>query len=377
MKKIITLYGILLFLFVIYSYGFIDQNLIYLKPFYTGFAYTHRLYTSLIYLFCIVLFFIFYLLFIKLARRNILSSKDLKLLILIIITSTILSYPAMLSYDVFNYMTTAKVAFFYKENPYIVMPVEFIGEPFLEFTRAANKVALYGPFWIILTGIPFVVGIGNFFGMLIGLKIINILFYLLTVVMIWRLSRNLIAVTLFALNPLIIIETLISGHNDIVMIALGLLSFYLLFKKKIFFSIIILLLSILIKYATIFLLPVFLFTLQDLLRNKKINIEKTLFISGISMFFIFLLAPVREEIYPWYAIWMLSFLVFSYHKKILLYIIIAATCSLMLTYVPYMYVGMYSESVQLLKLATGVSVPVVILLYFIITNKAWSRNYLR
>ena len=41
------------------------------------------------------------------------------------------------------------------------MPIEIPNEPYLAFTRAANKTALYGPVWILLTAIPHLLGQGD------------------------------------------------------------------------------------------------------------------------------------------------------------------------------------------------------------------------
>ena len=167
----------------------------------------------------------------KLINKKKIVFKDLRFLIFITIVILFFSYPGMLSFDIFNYIVTAKVLFFYHENPYIIMPIEFVGDPLLSFTHAANKISLYGASWILITAIPYFVGIGNFLLTLFSFKLFVSMFYLGTVFLIWKISKNLISVALFSLNPLVIIETLVSGHNDIVMVFFSLFSFYILMKK--------------------------------------------------------------------------------------------------------------------------------------------------
>src|SRR5581483_4454944 len=99
-----------------------------------------------------------------------------KIIIGVSVSLLLLAYPTMLSFDIFNYIATAKVLFHYHENPYIIMPMEFIGDPLLHYTRAANKVALYAPFWIFITGSPYVLGFKNIFLILFNFKILNVLF---------------------------------------------------------------------------------------------------------------------------------------------------------------------------------------------------------
>lgn len=372
MKKLaIILYGIFLLLFTIFSYAFIDPNLSYLKNIYSGFAFSNRSLTAIFYIFSIIIFFIFYGVFIYWGLKKKINSKDVFTLLGVTILVLFVSYPAMLSYDIFNYIATSKVLFFYRENPYIVMPIEFIGDPLLAFTHAANKLALYGPFWILLTGIPYLLGFGNFIITLFGFKLFSAVFYLGIAFLIWKISKNIMPLILFALNPLVVVETLVSGHNDIVMIFLILFSYFLLMKKKVFFAILFLILSILIKYTTILLVPVFLYALWKVSKKKEINWNTIFYFSSLLMFVGFLLSPIREEIYPWYAIWFLSFIFLIPKNKILLFLSISLSFGLLFRYLPYMLFGTYAGLTPIIKLATTFLPPLLVGFYLIIKKKIW------
>ncbi|MBI2026152.1 MAG: hypothetical protein HYT06_02105 [Candidatus Levybacteria bacterium] len=363
-KIIISSYFLVLILFSLFSYLFIDPNFVYLNNFYWGFAFSERFAVTTFYVLFILGFFGFYLYFLKLFREKIVNLKQFKLILLGTLSILFFSYPAMVSYDIFNYTTTAKVLFGYFENPYVVMPIEFPGETFLSYTHASNKIALYGPFWLILTGIPFVLGLGNFLIILLNFKIMISLFYLFSVYLIYKLTKNLNQVVLFALNPLVVIESLVSGHNDIVMMFFVLLSFYLFKNKKIFMSIIFITLSIFIKYATLFLLPVFLYLIFMHFRNKKIDWKKIYLAATASMSIIFFLSPVREEIYPWYGIWFLIFVPFIKNRMIK-YIALTFSFSLLLRYIPFMYLGTYFGPTPIIKMAlTFVPIIIVVLVLF-------------
>lgn len=374
-KTLFFLYGMFLLMFTVFSYAFVDPNLIYLKDIYTGFAFNQRLLTTIIYALFIFLFFAVYFSIFK--KRNKLKVRDLKVLLATTVGILFLAYPAMLSYDIFNYISTAKVAFFYRENPYLIMPIEFSGDPFFIFTRATNKTALYGPFWILLSLLPFAFGFGKFLLILLNFKLLMALFYAGASYLIWKISKNIVPVVLFSFNPLIIIETLVSGHNDIVMMFLALLSFLLLSKNRLVFAILMFTLSIFIKYASIFLLPIFLVILFRKIKKEDVNWEKTFFCSALLMLLAFLLSPIREEIYSWYAIWFLPFAFLVPKNKILLYVSIAFSLGLMLRYVPFMLLGTYLGPTPYLKTFLTFIPAVSIFILFSIKDKLWLKIFSR
>ena len=139
-KLLLGLYIFFLVSLTIFSYLFIDPNLIYLKNTYSGFAFSHRREVTILYVLIIFLLFTFYFLFLWLLNKKKIGYKDIMFLILITVALLFFSYPAMLSFDVFNYIATAKVLFFYHENPYIIMPIEFVPDPLLSFQEYSQSV---------------------------------------------------------------------------------------------------------------------------------------------------------------------------------------------------------------------------------------------
>lgn len=368
MKKLMFIaYTLFLLLLSVISYAFIDPNLIYYKILYTGFAFQNRSIVTIIYFALVLIFFGFYIVFMHLFHKKKWKEKELKLLLGITCCILLFSYPAMLSFDIFNYIATAKVLFFYHENPYIIMPIEFVGDPLLLFTHAANKLALYGPGWILLTGIPYVWGLGSFFFTILNFKLFVSIFYLIAVVTLWKLAKNIYVVALFACNPLVVIEILVSGHNDIVMMSLVLISLLFIQKKRYIVAVLLFFASIFIKYASVFLLPVFIVILWRAYRKQVINWDKMYFYSFLSMLLIFLLSPLREEMYPWYAIWFLPFVFLMVAKnpwarsvqRIIVYLSIALSFGLLLRYIPFMLLGTYFGMTPLLRIILA-AVPVTI-----------------
>ena len=172
-----------------------------------------------------------------------------------------------------------------------------------------------------------------------------------------------------ALNPLVIIESLISSHNDIVMILFALLSLYLFFQKNYMSSFLSILGSVFIKPATLFLTPVYLGLLKDRIFGKKINQEKAFKYSAILMFIIFVLSPIREELYPWYAIWFITFTSFLRKNKFLQSLVLVFSLGLMLRYIPYMATGNYFGLTPIIRNILMITPVLIFLIY------TWLKRY--
>lgn len=364
MNRLPSLFFLTLVLFSVFTYSFVDIHLSYLSNLYSGLYLNQRTLLSIIYtILILILFGCSYFLLSDIDRIK----ANIKRIILLIVLVTILAYPAALTFDIFNYILTARVTFLYQENPYIIYPVELLNDPYLAFTRAANKTALYGPFWVILTGIPYFVGLGNFILTLFSFKAFIALFYVGIVYLIMKIDKN--ATWFFALNPLVIIESLVSSHNDIVMVFFALLSLYLFFLGKYFSSALSIIGSILIKPATLFLTPVYLGMIKDRLVGGKINLERAFKFSAFFMLIIFFLSPFREELYPWYAIWFITFTAFLYKNKFLQNLVLVFSLGLMLRYIPYMATGNYFGSTPLIR---NILMITPLLIFFALT---WLRKY--
>ena len=358
-------YAAILIALTFFSYLFVDANFMYFSSPLKGFDGQHRSLIAGTYFLLISIFFGIYIFLIKnynLIFPNLSKLKKIIMLLLI----PVFAYPAMFSYDLFNYIATSKVLFYYHENPYLVMPIDFIGEPTLMFTRAANKLALYGIFWTFISGIPYLLSLGNYLVSIFMFKLFAGLFYLGLVFLMWKLTKNKLSVVLFAANPLVIIETFISGHNDVVMMFFALLAIYFLRNKRIFLAVIFLILSVFIKYATLFLVPLFLLTILQYAKNKKIDWSRFYLLAFFSMFAIFILSFLREEIYPWYTIWPLTFLVLIPQKRKLIYLYVGLTFGLMISYIPYMYFGTYSDPTPFIKILFMLFPPACVFLYQVI-----------
>jgi len=364
---IIVFAGLLLGITVL-SYGFTDPNLtLSAHPFFRAIhdplfhlVYYQRSVTTVLFASALVILFACYL--------YLLRHKPKFAVIIVSAVILVFSYPA-LTYDLFNYIATAKVAFAYHENPYIVMPIEIPNDPNLAFTRAANKVALYGPVWILLTAIPHYAGGGNVWATVIAFKFMNALAYLGFAYFIYRVTKNLTNVVFFALNPLVLFEVLMNGHNDMYMMIPALGGLLLWRRKNMFIGCLLFIASWFVKGATVILAP--------LLFLKNISWERMLLIAYCLLSFVFfVMAPIREELYPWYAVWLVmtaSLLPLASHRYLWGFTIVL-TFALELRNLPYMWMGYYEGPGPILRTLVTVIPVAAYCIYFLLFRRKFHKT---
>ncbi len=337
------LYFIFIFLFSIYSYSLVDLNLTLFnnklwdnfRSFIIQIGYFNRGLSTTIFFSGIIIFYCLYFL-VKKIKPN-----PIKLALIIGLVSLI-AYP-FLSHDFFNYMFDAKILTFYGKNPYLFRALDFPADHWTRFMHWTHRVYPYGPTFLPITLIPSFLSGGKFILSLFFFKLTFMFFYFSAVWAVNKIDKNkaLIIVT----HPLIIIEGLITPHNDLIAMSLGLIGIYLLFNKSVW-SRVLFIISGLIKYST---LPI-------LLISKKNNWLNILAFMGI-------LAPLFylsffSEIQPWYFLILFIFLpVFpSLIKKIELFLM-----GLICSYYPYIMLGGWNSKDK-------IDLKHQIIIYFLIAN---------
>jgi hypothetical protein len=292
----------------------------FLREGFVNVGYYQRPLSSYIYLTLITLLFVLYLYILK--RYKLYNPL---LLAAIIALLTIFSYP-FLSHDFFNYLFDAKILTFYHKNPYLHKPLDFPHDPWLRFMHWTHRSYPYGPGFLGLTLIPSFLGLGKFILNFILFKGFFALFYLSAVYCLNKMNKKWAMI--FAVNPLIIVEGLISSHNDLLAVSLAIVGIYYLFKKEKVASRVFLLLSVGIKYIT---LPLILFSRS----NKKLN---------LALFFglLVILGYVSHEmgIQPWYYMSLLIFIPFFDDLIMKLSIFFMG---LLFSYYPYILIGEWDQ----------------------------------
>jgi hypothetical protein len=275
---------------------------------------------------------------IHLARNGKLSLSMIWKIIIIATLIVVCSYPAAFSYDFFNYMFTAKTVLVYHKNPYVVIPLQFAGiDPWTNFMRWTHLPSAYTPLWIAFTLIPYVFGFGYFLTVLFGIKVLVAGFYLLACMALVRVMKHVdknataVSLVVFALNPLVLIESLVSGHNDIVMVAFLLMALGYLYSKQRLSAWWYLALSVAAKFMTIVLIPIF------FLRKNTILMLLAM-LGGLALVIV-----RRGEMLPWYWVWVMPFIALLPDMKELILLSTIFSLGLLTRYATFIYVGSFDQ----------------------------------
>ncbi|OGG02333.1 hypothetical protein A2W14_03930 [Candidatus Gottesmanbacteria bacterium RBG_16_37_8] len=347
----VIFYSLLVLAFSIYSYSQIDLNLtLSANRLYQEFqkqliylGYYNRPLSAAIYFLLIVLMFIFYFHILRLSKvKKFPLVKLIFILLGLNIVIAVISYPA-LSHDFFNYLFDARIVTRYHLNPYQYKALDFPADLWIRFMHWTHRTYPYGPLWLAVT-LPFsFLGFGKFVLTLVLFKVMFLIFYLSNIFLIWKISNNkannspVLPVLLYAFNPLIIIETLVSPHNENVMLFFLLLSIYFLqVKKSHLKSLISLLASVGIKFVTLVLLPLF------FLKKLSLNLQLFLKLSLLLLMIPLIMEIFYRQAYPWYFIPLIGIAVLI-PSEFIGKIIIALSFGALLRYIPYLYSGTYSS----------------------------------
>lgn len=292
-------------------------------------GYYQRPVATMMYVGILLMYFFAYWFLLRHAKT--MTYEKIRNLILIVFATLVFSYPAAFSYDFFNYLFTAKTVLVYHQNPYTVTPLQFAGiDPWTNFMRWTHLSSAYTPLWIVMSLVPYIAGLGYFITVLFAMKFMIAGFYVLACWALWKATKSVMALSVFALNPIILVESLVSGHNDIVMVAFVLLA--IAYRNNwVLWS-----LSVAMKLMTITLLPVF-------------WLKKGAFWMLIAILGGLAVVLLKREFLPWYWVWIVPFVALNFDKPKLIRACTIVSFGLLLSYAPYLYVGEYSSVEQIWK----------------------------
>lgn len=307
---------------------------------------------------------VLYLLTISQVHLKKISGKTLSKIVIALSVILFFSYNAF-SYDLFNYIFDAKIITFYQENPYDHKALDYPGDPMLSFMHWTHRTYPYGPAWLALTVPLSFVGFGYFLLTFYLFKLLMVASFIGSCFLIRKIAKDSdvdpdFAMAVFAFNPLVLVESLVSAHNDIVMMFFALLGLYAFLKRKMIKSFIWFLVSILIKFATAFALPALVF---DIFFKVSRN---TLFMAlTVSMIAAVFVAIFRTNFQPWYLLMILPFASLVSNRTYVLVPTVIISFFALFQYLPYLYLGNWDAPIpQYLNIAmvSSVILSVVIVL---------------
>ena len=129
--------------------------------------------------------------------------------------------------DVAAYVVNARNWVLYDANPLTVAPDAFPEDPYVQRAgEFADETSPYGPLWEGIARLPVQLGITDMAGGIMAMKLISLAAYAGTAFLIgWAAGQEsnrfgvtqATALAFFAINPLVLLEVIGNGHNDITM----------------------------------------------------------------------------------------------------------------------------------------------------------------
>lgn len=388
-RLLISLYILTLIGLFLYSYTQVDLSLTLSKfslwqvveKSFQYIGYFQRPLSTTLYILLLVLLFGGYTGLLIAAYKKNLERKTIWLLVFFIAILLTFAYNAF-SYDLFNYIFDAKVVTFYHSNPYHHYALQYPHDPMLSFMHWVERTYPYGPLWLGIT-VPFSFIGGQIFLITFYLfKIIASLSYVGTAYFIEKTAKkiapaqSLFSLVLFAFSPLVLIEGLVSGHNDMVMIFLSALALYLLVSKQYVTSFFSLAASIATKFATAIWVPLWIVLVYVQSRKKNNHYEIFMIVGSLISLIPVILATQRTNFQPWYFLYVLPFAVLTKKTFIFVPFIIFSLFAL-LQYIPFLYTGNWNPPIPMIlnELAiVGIIVSFIVALGLFIYNLSVAKR---
>lgn len=394
-KLLLTVNFFIYSCFTIFSFSQVDLNLtINQNPLFLNFVtsiqqvgYYNRPASAAIFTMLEIITFSFFALNLYLFYKR---TIKLQYFLISLFSSVILltfAYP-FLSADIFNYLFDAKIILKYASNPYTHKPLDFPQDEWLRFMRWTHRYSPYGPTWLSLSLIPSILGLGKFTLTVINFKIFIAVFHLVNSYLIYKIVSKLnyrmavFGTSFYALNPLVLIEGIANGHNDIVQATFLLIPIYLLLKGNKLFSLVSITFGILIKYISVLQLPLIIF---EMITKKTSLLRLVVFSIFILSFFTVIYSTLglkvpfvsqgstQIQFQPWYLIWTLPLIALT--VKIDWIILATALClGASLRYLPYLYYGDWSHPNTIAFMQFVTFVPLFLAALFLVAKKAVLKN---
>ncbi|MDP9352904.1 MAG: glycosyltransferase 87 family protein, partial [Chloroflexota bacterium] len=203
----------------------------------------------------------------------------------------------MFSMDVYLYMFYGRIISTYGENPMLVAPIRFVGDPHLEWFRWWKGLpSAYGPVWLLLSGMLSATGGDSQFANVLVYKLALLGLHIITTVVVWftlRRARPELATwgaIFYGWNPLVLLETVGNGHNDVMVAMFVALSLLSVAHQHWRLAVLALTAAAMVKVTALVLLPMLVLTWLFSLTGARARVRATItagvvvLVGGLAMY---------------------------------------------------------------------------------------------
>ena len=172
-----------------------------------------------------------------------------------VIALALILSPPTLSKDLYHYAVFGKMLVSKGLNPYVTPINALTGDPLWALANWRDLPTHYGPVFTGLSAVAVLLGGGGVVGTAVAFKALAAAFGALTAWAVFKLAERegrsgLVALVLVAWNPLILLETAGSGHNETVMMGLALWGILVARRGRPLLGFAIAVLSVHVKWVT-------------------------------------------------------------------------------------------------------------------------------
>ena len=261
---------------------------------------SHNLINALVFFIIFLFLFIGYFYIVKNYKKTFEKRKDIiKYIIIVAVLFTVIL--PMTTTDIFYYIATGWGEAKYGINPYYTSIKQLKEDRDITDDEILNKMPkvweeqkiVYAPAWPLVCKVLSFLSFGSLPAALLIFKLFNLILHIFNCWLVRKTSGKDVVGIIYALNPLILFETLTNVHNDVLLLTFILLGIYFIFKKKkmplnIVLGVICFAIATSIKYVPILFIP---FILLYTFRKDKVGVRIAKCL-GLALIFVLVLVGI-------------------------------------------------------------------------------------
>jgi hypothetical protein len=192
-----------------------------------------RPWAAIVYVIGLLALFLMFAAALRLVKRSQISTRLIVLFGGVFGLILIWLYPITAT-DLFQYVLRGRIRIVHGANPMAVAADQFPNDPLLSFAGEwAGIQSPYGPIWELLAEGIVWAGCRDAFGGALAFKVVALFAYLACVgLLIWGTRGDSQALLFFAWNPLVLLQGIGNGHNDLLMLVWVVASILLWEKRR-------------------------------------------------------------------------------------------------------------------------------------------------